>query len=63
MAGRASGVKKWGDNGVGSLISPDGVVPSRIVSVSASDISMKTRRFLLVPPHWGSPGQMAVKRL
>ena len=35
-AGRASGVK-MGDDGGGSLISLDGVVPSRIISVSASD--------------------------
>ena len=35
MAGRASGVK-MGDDGGGSLISPDGVAPSRIVGVSAS---------------------------
>ena len=37
MAGRASGK----DEGGGSLISQDGVVPSRIVSVSASDISQR----------------------
>jgi len=34
-AGRAFSVK-MGDEGGGSLISPDGVVPSRIVAVSAS---------------------------
>jgi len=38
-AGRASSVKMGGDHGGGSLISPDGVAPSRIVGVSASDIS------------------------
>jgi len=30
--------KKWGDDGGGSLISPDGVALSRLVSVSASVI-------------------------
>jgi len=28
--------QKWGDNGGGSLISPDGLVPIHIVAVSAS---------------------------
>jgi len=37
--GKASGVKLGGDDGDGSLISPDGVVPSRVVGVSASVIS------------------------
>ena len=32
--------KKWGDDGGGSLISRDGVAPSRIVGVSASDVSL-----------------------
>jgi len=66
MAGRASGIK-MGDEGGGSLISPDGVVPSRMVSVSASDIFPCTiksgRRFLPAPAHTGSPGKRAVKRL
>jgi len=31
--------RKMGDDGDGSLISPDGVAPSRMVSMSASDIS------------------------
>jgi len=35
VTGRESDIK-MGDEGCGSLISPDGVVPSRIVSVSAS---------------------------
>jgi len=35
VAGRASGIK-MGDDGGGSLISPDGVAPCRIVVVSAS---------------------------
>jgi len=63
----ASGVK-IGDEGGGSLISPDAVVPIRIVGVSASDISpgctIKSKgRFLLAPAHPSSPGKMAVKRL
>ena len=66
MAGSASGMK-WGDDGGGLLISPDGVVPSRIVSVSASDISPCTiksrRRFLLAPDHPGSPRKRALKWL
>jgi len=52
-----------GDEGGGSLISPDGVVPSWIVSVSASDISpckIKSRRFLLAPAHRGSHEERAV---
>ena len=64
MAQRTSGVK-MGDEGGGSLISPDRVVPSRIVGVSASNISpctMKsTRSFLLAPAHPGSPGKRAVQ--
>jgi len=36
--GRASGVKMGGDDGDGSLISLDGVAPSRIVGVSATVI-------------------------
>jgi len=55
-----------GDNGGGSLISPDGVAPSRIVGVSASGISactIKSRRsFLLAPAHPSSPRKRAVKR-
>jgi len=49
-----------------SLISPDGVAPSRTVSASAFVIfpcAMKSRRFLLAPAHLGSPGKGAVKRL
>ena len=56
-----------GDEGGGSLISPDGVALSQIVGVSASDISACTiksrRRFLLAPAHPGSPGKRALKRL
>jgi len=55
-----------GDEGGGSLISPDGVALSRIVGVSASDISPCTikfrRSFLLPPAHPGFPGKRAVKR-
>jgi len=54
------------DEGGGSLISPDGVALSRIVDVSASDISpctIKSRSFLLAPAHPGRPGKRAVKRL
>ena len=50
-----------GDDGGGSRISPDGVTPSRIVGVSASDVfpcTIKSRkRFLLSPAHPGSPGK------
>jgi len=48
---------KWGDDGGGSLISPDGVTPNWIVGVSASFIfpcTIKSRRFLLVPAHLGT---------
>jgi len=67
VAGRASDVKVVEDEGDGSLISLDGVAPSRIVGVSASDISPCTvesrRGFLLAPSHPGSPGKRAVKWL
>jgi len=68
VAGRASGIK-MGDDGGGSLISPYGVAPSRIVDVSSSVIfpcaikPMQKKMFLLVLAHQGSPGQRAVKRL
>jgi len=56
-----------GDEGGGSLISLDGVAPSWIVSLSASDIFPCTikfrRRFLLAPAHPGSPRKRAVKWL
>ena len=51
----ASGIK-MGDDGDGSLISPDGVAPRQMVSVSASVIfpcTMKSRRF---SSGTGSPG-------
>ena len=49
------------------LISLDGILPSQIVSMSASDIFPRTiksrRRFLLAPAHPGSPRKRAIKRL
>ena len=57
--------KYWGMMEVGSLtlISPDGVAPSWMVGVSASDIfpcTIKSRRsFLLALSHLGSPGKGA----
>ena len=56
MAGRASGVK-MGDDGGGSLISPDGVAPSRMVVVSASVIfhcTIKVQK--KISSGTGSPG-------
>ena len=65
-AGRASGVK-MGDDGGWSLISPDGMAPTRMVGGSASLIfscTMKSRgRFLLAPGLPGSPWKRAVNRL
>ena len=49
-----------------ALVSPDGVAPSRMVSVSASVIfpcTIKSRHSLLAPAHLGGPGKRAVKRL
>jgi len=49
-----------------ALVSPDGVAPSRMVSVSASVNSrctIKCRSSLLEPSHPGGPGKRAVKRL
>jgi len=65
VAGRASGVKMGDDGGV-SLISLDGMVPTRIVGLSASvtfPCTFKSRKFLLAPAHPDSPGKRAVKRL
>jgi len=66
VAGRTSGIKMGNEVG-GSLISLDGVVPSRIVGMSASDIFPCTiksrRRFLLAPAHPDSPGKRAIKWL
>jgi len=63
--GHSLGIK-MGDEGGALLISLDGVAPSRIVDVSASNIShctTKSRRFLLASAHPGSPGKGALKRL
>ena len=49
------------------MINPDGISPSRMVSVSASVILpctiKSTGRFLLAPVHLGGPGKRAIKRL
>jgi len=56
-----------GDDRGGSLISPDGVAPSRTVGVSASAIFLCTIKvqkkifLLLAPAHLGGPGKRAVK--
>jgi len=53
-------------DGGGSVMSPDGVAVSRIVCMSASVIfpcTIKSKRFLLVPTHPGSPGKKAVRWL
>jgi len=60
-AGKVCGVK-MGNDGGGSLISPDGVAPSRIVGVFAFIIfpcTIKSRRrfFLLASAHPGGPGK------
>ena len=65
MAGRPSGIKVGGDGG-GSLISSDGVAPSRIVGVSASDIfpcTMKSRRRFLARAYPGGPGKRAIEQV
>jgi len=58
--------KNW-DEGGGLLISLDGVPPTQIVGVSASDIPLhdevQKKHYLLAPAHPGSPGKRAVKRL
>jgi len=63
VTGRVSG-SEMGDEGDGSLFSPDGVAPSHIVGVSAFDVFPCTiksrRRFLLAPAHPGSPGKKTV---
>ena len=47
------------------LISPDGVVPTQIVGVSAScyllPSTIKYRSFLLTSAHTGGPGKRAIK--
>ena len=49
-AGRASGIKT-GDEGAGSLISPDGVAPSRTLVVSASEALISTLAPMLMQNH------------
>jgi len=55
VAGRASGVK-MGDEGGGSLISPDGVAPIQMVSVSASVVFPCTIKGQKIASSTGSPG-------
>jgi len=59
--------KKMVGDGGGSLISPDGVAPSRMVGVSASVIfpcTTKSRRsFLLLPAHRAGPGKCVLDGL
>jgi len=47
------------------VVSPDGVVPSRMVGVSATifPCTIKSRSSLLAPTHPGGAGKRAVKRL
>ena len=55
-----------GDDGGGLLISPDGVAPSRMVSVSASVIPLHHKSpedFFLAPAHPGSHRKRAAKWL
>jgi len=52
--------QKWVDDGGGSLISPDGVAPIRMVGMSASALypcTTKSRRSLLALAHPGTPGK------
>jgi len=56
-------VKKWWR---WALVSPHGVTPSRMISVSASvnlPLHRKVRSSFLAPAHPGGPGKRAVKRL
>jgi len=49
-----------------ALVSPDGVAPSQMVGVSASDdlpLQTKSRSSLLAPAHPSGPGKRAIKRL
>jgi len=49
------------------MVSPDGVAPSRMVSVSLrlliSVCTIKSRSYLPAPPHPGGLGKRALKRL
>jgi len=54
------------DGGRWALVSPDGVVPSRLVSLSASvnlPSTIKSRSSLLAPAHPGGLGKRTVKWL
>jgi len=58
--------KKWGDGRRWALISPDGVVPSRLVGVSASvnlPLHHKVQKFSCGTGHMCGPGKRAVKWL
>jgi len=58
--------KKMGGWWRWALVSPDGVAPSRMVSVSASvnlPVHHKVQKSLLAPAHPGGPGKRAVKWL
>jgi len=57
-------VQKWGWRRW-ALVSPDGVAPSQMVSVSLLifHCTIKSRSFLLAPAHPGGPGKTAIKRL
>ena len=52
---------------MGTLLSPDGVAPIRMIGVSASinlfPCTIKSGSSLLAPAHPSGPGKMAVKRL
>ena len=59
-------VKNMGEWWRWALVSLDGVVPSRMVGVSASVIfpcTIKFRNSFLAPSHPGGPGKRVVKRL
>jgi len=45
-----------------ALVSPDGVAPSRMVSVSAS-VNLPLHPSILAPAHPGGPRKRAIKRL
>jgi len=61
------GIWWGGDDGGGSLISPDGVAPSWNIGVSASVIFPCTinvqKKIFLAVAYLGSPGKRVVKRL
>jgi len=66
--GRKASAVKMGDDGNKSLVSPDGVAPIWMVSVSAHvifpcTIKFRRRLLLLAPAHLGSPGRRAIKQL